>query len=99
MAEPLDAELLKDLRGLGKPPSFDGNDSEYQDFRFSFRSHMSLVSPVSPHVDGQVRNRAESDLPDSSESAWRCTPEMLHTDVLFTALDNERQCPNSCPIC
>ena len=47
MAEPLDAELLKDLRGLGKPPSFDGNDSEYQDFRFSFRIHMSLVSPVS----------------------------------------------------
>ena len=47
MAEPLDAELLKDLRGLGKPPSFDGNDSEYQDFRFSFRILMSLVSPVS----------------------------------------------------
>ena len=31
MVEPLDAELLKDLRGLGKPPSFDGNDSKYQD--------------------------------------------------------------------
>ena len=45
--EPLDAELLKDLRGLGKPPSFDGNDSEYQGFRFSFRLHMSLVTPVS----------------------------------------------------
>ena len=42
-----DAELLKDLRGLGKPPSFDGNDAEYQDFRFSFRIHMSLVSSVS----------------------------------------------------
>ena len=26
VAEPLDTELLKDLRGLGKPPSFDGND-------------------------------------------------------------------------
>ena len=47
MAEPLDAELLKDLRGLGKPPSFDGDDSEYQDFRFSFRIYMSLVSTVS----------------------------------------------------
>ena len=44
MTEPLDAELLKDLRGLGKPPSFDGNDAEYQNFRFSFRIHMSLVS-------------------------------------------------------
>ena len=40
-------ELRKDLRGLGKPPSFDGNDAEYQDFRFSFRVHMSLVSTVS----------------------------------------------------
>ena len=45
--ESLDAELLKDLRGLGKPPSFGGNDAEYQDFRFSFRIHMSLVSSVS----------------------------------------------------
>ena len=47
MADPLDAELLEDLRGLGKPPSFDGNNAEYQDFRFSFRIHMSLVSAVS----------------------------------------------------
>ena len=47
MAEPLDAELLKDLRGLSKPLSFDGKDAEYQDFRFSFRIHMSLVSAVS----------------------------------------------------
>ena len=45
--ESLDAELLKDLNGLGKPPSFDGNEAEYQDFRFSFRIHMSLVSSVS----------------------------------------------------
>ena len=42
--ESLDAELLKDLRGLGKPPSFDGNEAE-------------------------MRSRAESDLPDSSESS------------------------------
>ena len=46
-AESLDAELLKDLRGLGKLLSFDGNDAEYQDFRFSFRIHMSLDSSVS----------------------------------------------------
>ena len=45
--ESLDAELLKDLRGLGKPPSFDGNDAECQDFRFNFRIHMSIVSAVS----------------------------------------------------
>ena len=47
MTEPLDAESLKDLRGLGKPPSFDGNDAGYQDFCFRFRIHMSLVSTVS----------------------------------------------------
>ena len=47
MTELLDAELLKDLRGLGKPPSFDGNDAEYQGLRFSVRIHMSLVSTVS----------------------------------------------------
>ena len=41
MTEPLDADLLKDLRGLGKPSSFDGNDTDGQDFRFSFRIHMS----------------------------------------------------------
>ena len=47
MTEPLHAELLKDLRGLGKLPSFDGNDAEYRDFRSSFQMHMSLVSTVS----------------------------------------------------
>ena len=47
MTEPLDVELLQDVGGLGKPPSFDGNDADYQDFRFSFRIHMSLVSTVS----------------------------------------------------
>ena len=47
MVEPLVAELLKDLRGLGKPPTCHGYDPEYQDFRFSFRIHMGLVSPVS----------------------------------------------------
>ena len=47
MVEPLDADLLKDLRGLGKPPTFDGNDAEYQDLRFTFRIHMSLVSSPS----------------------------------------------------
>ena len=32
---------------MGKPPSFDGNDAEYEDFCFSFRMHMSLASTVS----------------------------------------------------
>ena len=47
MTEPLDAELLKDLRGVGKARSFDGNDSDFEDFRLRFRIHMSLVSAVS----------------------------------------------------
>ena len=69
------------------------------------RLSLQLPNPHEPHqcglshVDGQERNRAESDLPDSSESAWRCTPEVLYTAVLFVGLDYERQCPNSCPIC
>ena len=53
--ESLDAGLLKDLRGLGKPPSVHGNDAEYQDFRFSLRIHMSLVSSVSH----ETTNRCE----------------------------------------
>ena len=96
--EPLHAELLKDLRGLGKPLSFDGNDAEYQDVRFSFRIHMSLVSSLST-VDGQMRSRTTSDLFGSRASAGRCTFEVLHTDVLLVGFDHERQCPNSCPIC
>ena len=47
VTEPIDADLLKDLEGLGKPPAFDGNDTDYQDFRFSFRMHMSLDSAIS----------------------------------------------------
>ena len=47
MMKTLDADLLKDLRGLVKPPTFDGNDADYQNLRFNFRIHMSLVSSVS----------------------------------------------------
>ena len=42
MVEHLVADVLKDFRGLGKP-----NDAEYQDFRFSVRTHTSFVSLVS----------------------------------------------------
>ena len=50
MTESLDAELLKDLRGLGKTPSFDGNDTEYSGKKVTLPDpgiHMSLVSTVS----------------------------------------------------
>ena len=98
MAEHLDAELLKDLRGLGKPLSFDGNDAEYQDCRFSFRIHMSLVSAVSHTLMDNCEERNPISLVAVmalGDAHLKC----LHTDVLFTSFDNERQCPNPCPIC
>ena len=89
MTEPLDAELLKDLRGLGKPPSFDGNDAEYQ------RLSLQLPNPHEPRhslstVDGQMRSRTKSDLPGSRFSAGRCTFEVPHTDVLLVGFDHEK---------
>ena len=49
-------------------------------------------------ADGQMRSRAESDLPDSSESSGRNTLEVLYAEVLSTGLDNERQSTNPGPI-
>ena len=43
IAELRDAELLEDLKDLFNTLSVDGNDAKYQDFRFSFRIHMSLA--------------------------------------------------------
>ena len=42
LAQPLDIELLKDLRSLDKPPTFDGTDAEHQDFHLSFRDPHEL---------------------------------------------------------
>ena len=69
--ESVDAEVLKDLRGMGKPPSFDGNDAEYQDFRFSFRIHMSFVSSASP----ELMDRCEIDRNPISLAAVRVLGE------------------------
>ena len=66
--ESLDAELPKDLRGLGKPPSFDGNDAEYRDFRFSFRTHMrcdierNLMSLAAVRALGEARVKCRETL-------------------------------------
>ena len=49
-------------------------------------------------ADGQMRSRAESDLPDSSESSGRSTLEVLHADVLCIGLDSLKQCTNPDPI-
>ena len=45
MVRPVTAELLQDLKGLSKPPYFDGNDADHQGFRFKFhgnRTHPDL---------------------------------------------------------
>ena len=86
--ESLDAELLKDLRSLGKPPSFGGNDAEYQDFRFSFRIHMSLVSAVSH----EMMNRCEIErnpiylaaVRALSDAHLKCCMQMYHALALIT---------------
>ena len=86
--ESLDAQLPKDLRGLGKPPSFDRNDAEYQDSRFSFRIHMSLVSSVSH----EMMNRCEIERNPISLAAVRalgdahlkCCMQMYYALALIT---------------
>ena len=83
MTEPLDAELLKNQRDLGKPPSFDGNDAEYHDFRFSFRIHTSLVSTVSqPLMDKSEIERNPISL-TAVKLLGDAHLKWLHTDVLF----------------
>ena len=88
MAEPLDAELLKDLSGLGKPPSFDGNDTDYQYFPFSFRIHMSLVSTVSqPLMDMCEIERNPISLTAVKalkKSHLKCCIQMYHPLALIT---------------
>ena len=64
------------LRGLDKPPCFDGNDAEHQDFRFSFRIGVSLVSVASHMLMDKREIKAESDLCGCGESAARCTLEV-----------------------
>ena len=88
MTELLDAELLQDLRGPGKPPSFDGNDAEDQDFRSSFRIHMSLVSTVSQ----QLMDRCEVERNPISLAAvkalgdahLKCCMQMYYSLALVT---------------
>ena len=83
----------KDLRGLGKQPSFDGKRCRVS------RLSVQLSNPHEPRqhslstVDGQMRSQTKSDLPGSRASAGRCTLEVLRTDVLLVGFDHERQCP------
>ena len=88
MTEHLDAELPKDLRGLGKPPSFDGKDAEYQGFRFSVRSHMSLVSTVSHSLTDKCeveRNRISlTAVKALGEAHLKCCIQLYYWLALIT---------------
>ena len=78
--------------------SFDGKDAEYQDFRFSFRIHMSLVSSVSH----ELMDRCEIERNPISLAAVRALSDaqlkVLHADVFCFGLDNESQSTNPDPI-
>ena len=89
MTEPLDADVLKDLRGLGKPPSFDGNDTDYRDFRFCFRIHMSLVSAVSHALMDKCEVERNSIILAGVKALVQA-----RTDVLLVGFDREWKCPN-----
>ena len=74
-----DAELLKDLRGPGKPPSFDGKDADVNVLCLktirSYLRHMEDVVDTSPdehhrairEMDNQVNQHVE-------------TPQIQYTD-------------------
>ena len=91
IAEPLDADLLKDLRGLGKPPTFDGNDADYQDFRFSFRIHMSHVSAVSHTLMDKFGAEWNQITLAAVKAPGERHLKMLHTDALFVGFDHGRK--------
>ena len=63
MTEFLDAELVKVLKGLGKPLSFVGKRCRVSRFSLQVAKPHELR-----HVDGQVRSRTKSDLFDSREA-------------------------------
>ena len=88
MAKSLYIELLRDLRSLGNPATFDGTDAEYQDFRFSFRIHMGLVSPVSRQLldKGELKNNPISLQADKAfgDECWNCSTQIYYSLALIT---------------
>ena len=81
-----------------KPPTFDGNNAEYQTFVSIFESTLAL-SVLLANADGQMRSRTKSDFPGSSDSAGRSIFAKMHTDVLLVNFDHERVCePLSVPL-
>ena len=88
MTEPSDADLLKDLRGLGKPPTFDGNDAEYQNRRNIFQIHISLVSSVSQTLRDQCeaeRNPISlAPVKARGEASLKCSMQLHYSLALIT---------------
>ena len=96
--ESLDAELLQDLRGLGKPPSFDGKRCTIPRLSIQLQNtHQPRQFSLS-RADGQMRSRAESDslaaVKVLGDAHLKCC-----RNVLLVRFNHERKCANSCPIC
>ena len=80
--------MFKDLRGLGKPPTFDGNGSDYQDLRFSFRIHMSFVSAVSHTLmdkcEAEQNHITLAAVKALGEAHLKCCIQMYYSLALIT---------------
>ena len=77
-----DAELLKDLRGLGKPPFFDGNDTDVSFFLVSedgsiLWRRMDDVVDTSPDKCHRYRAIGEMANPKNQHNEM---PQIQHTD-------------------
>ena len=80
ISSPDDAELLKDLRGLGKPPLFDGNDTDVSFFPVSeddsiLLRHMDDVVDTGP----DEHHRAIGEI-DNQMNQHIDMPQNQHTD-------------------
>ena len=88
MVEPVDADLLKDLRGLGKPPTFDEIDAECQNSPFSFRIHMSLVTSVSQKLmdkcEAGWNHITLAAVKPLGEASLKCSMQMYYSLALIT---------------
>ena len=73
-----DAELLKDLRGLGKPPLFDKNDTDASLFLVS-KNDSILLRHVDDVVDTSLDNRAIREM-DNQMNQHIEMPQIQYTD-------------------
>ena len=99
MAKPLNIKFLRDLRSLGEPPTFDGTDAEYQDFRLSIRIHMSLVSPVWQQMLDKCEIETNPISLQAVKALGRRVRELQYSDLLLAGSDHEGQRENPCPLC